>query len=249
MDKRTLLFLISFLLFSCHNKNEKEKELLLIATEKSSFINKSELTFKIFSDSTYIFNVNVKGQLYDKVENFRGYLKIKNDSIDFFPSRFEFIHAEKANLKNGYIEFINGNAPFRLKIDSTKLRVNNLINFSKFKNYAVFNYEKNEQENDGNLNVDLNEKDIYEIESLLKPEFKKKKNLNEYDKYLKQLIGYKKANGEKYVIVKCFCESRYLLDNFRKYVIEMNDGGKCNIFIVLNLTKKKIEIFSVAGLA
>ena len=70
-------------------KNEKEKKLLLIATDKSSFINKTELTLKIFSDSTYVFNVNVNGQLYNKVENFKGYVKIKNDSLDFFPSRFE----------------------------------------------------------------------------------------------------------------------------------------------------------------
>lgn len=249
MSKRILLFFITFLLFSCHKKSEKQKELLLIASDKSSFIDKTELTFKIFSDSTYIFNVNVKGELYDKIENFKGYLKIKNDSLDFFPSRFDFIEAEKANLKNGYIEFVNGTTPFRMKIISTKLKVNNLINFSKFKNYAVFNYEKKERENDENLNIDLNEQDIYEIENLLKPEFKKKKNLNEYDKYLKQLVGYKKANGEKYVSIKCFCESRYILDNFRKHVIEMNDGGKCNIFIMLNLTKKKIEIFNVAGLA
>ncbi|WP_210646921.1 hypothetical protein [Flavobacterium flabelliforme] len=249
MAKRTFLFLILILLFSCHKKNERAKELLLIATDTSSFINKTELTLKIFSDSTYVFNVNVNGQNYNKVENFKGYVKIKNDSLDFFPSRFEFIRADKANLKNGYIDFIDGDAPFRMKINSTKLKVNNLIDLSKFKNYAVFNYEKNVRENDENLNIDLNEKDIYEIESLLKPEFKKRKNLNEYSRYLKQLIGYKKANGEKYVIIKSFCESRYQLENFRKNVIEMNDGGKCNIFIVLNLTQKKIEIFSVAGLA
>lgn len=248
MVKRTFQILISFLILSCHTKIEKEKEILLIATDKSSFINETELTFKIFSDSSYVLNIIVNGDNYDKVENFKGHLKIKNDSIEFFPSRLEFGNSEKANLKNGFIEFISDRALFRMKINSTKLKVNNLIDFSKFENYAVFDYEK-EKQNDDNTKIDLNESDIYEIENLLKPEFKKRKNLNEYGRYLKQLIGYKKANGEKYVIIRSFCESRYQLENFRKSVIEMNDGGKCNIFIVLNLTQKKIETFNVAGLA
>lgn len=250
MIKKTILLIISFLFLCCYKKNEKqtEKETLLIASDKSSFINETESTFKIFSDSTYLLKITVNGNSYDKVENFKGHLKIKNDSIEFFPFRLEFGRSEKACLKNGFIEFLNDGMIFRMKINSTKLKVKNLINFSKFQNYAVFNYEK-EKENDKNANLDLNETDIYEIEDLLKAEFKNKNNIYPYDKYLKQIVAYKNVNGEKYVNVKCFCQSRDKLENFKKHIIEMLDGGKCNIYIVLNLSKKKVEVFNVAGLA
>jgi hypothetical protein len=219
MVKKILLILISFLLISCHKKTEKE--ILLIATDKSSFVNQTESTFKIFSDSTYLLNIIVDGNNYDKVENFKGHLKIKSDSIEFFPSRLEYGNSEKACLKNGFIEFINGGRSFRMKINSTKLKVNNLIDFSKFKEYAVFNYEK-ENENDKNVSFDMNETDIYEIENILKTEFKNKTNY-QYNKYLKQIIGYKNINGEKYAQINCYCQNRDNLENFRKYVIQMND--------------------------
>ena len=248
MIKKTFLLLISFLFICCNKKTEKETEILLIASDKNSFENQSVSTFKIFSDSTYVLNITVNGNYYDKVENFRGHLKIKNDSIEFFPSRLEFGKSKKASLKNGYIDFFNDGMTFRMKIDSTKLKVNNLIDFSKFQNYAVFNYEK-ENENDKNENIDLSETDIYEIENFLKAEFKDNTNIYPYNKYLKQIVAYKNVKGEKYVYIKCFCEDKYELESFRKHIIQMHDGGKCNIFILLNLTKKKIEVFNVAGLA
>ena len=141
--------------------------------------------------------------------------------------------------------FFNDGMTFRMKIDSTKLKVNNLINFSKFQNYAVFNYEK-ENENDKNENINLSDTDIYEIENFLKAEFKNNTNIYPYNKYLKQIVAYKNVKGEKYVYIKCFCQDKYELESFKKHIIQMHDGGKCNIFILLNLTKKKIEVFNVA---
>lgn len=247
MKKLFYIFLILCCFISCRKNKNLEKEVLLSASDKRSFIDTTKLSFKLFSDSTYIFNVNVKGELYDKVENYKGSVTIEKDSLYFFPSRFGYNNAEKANLKNGYIEFLDDKEPLRMKIDKTKLYVKETLDYKKFKNYAFFNYEKYGDEDDENKNYDVTEKDIYEIESLLKPEFRAKK-LDNYENYLKQVIGYKNTKGEVFAKVKCFCNSQDKLERFQKNIINMSDGGKCNLYIVINLTKKKIEFFITGGM-
>lgn len=32
-----------------------------------------------------------------------------------------------------------------------------------------------------------------------------------------------------------------------KYIIRMQDGGKCNLYFIINLTKNKVELFNIAG--
>lgn len=199
-----MLFFLILGIFSCKKEPEQNDTIILSAIDKSYFVDSTKLTFNIYSDSIYVFNVAVRGEDYDRDENFRGKVKINNDTLDFFPLSFDYARADTAVLKNGWVEFINNKQPFRIKIKNTKLKINKTIDLSKFKYYSVFTYERNSEENE---NYDVTEKDLKQIENLLKIEFNKKPELEKYDTYLKQVIGYEKKSGEKFATVKCFCDN------------------------------------------
>ncbi|WP_333852170.1 hypothetical protein [Epilithonimonas sp.] len=246
--------LILFLCLSC-KKLEKiseritQKDTLLIAKQEFSNFNKINRTFIIFSDSSYIFNDYLKETNHRKEESFEGILKIKNDTINFFPFELDYNEAETAVLKNGFIEFTDGEAPDRMKIEKTTLKVNNLIDFKSFKDYAVFtDYKKFENDN-SYKSFDLTAKDLMKIETILKNEFQKNKHLRKYSDYLKQVTSLKNEKNEEIVGIHCYCKDDDLQESFQFYKIGMEDGGNCNVYIRLNLTTGKIEILNIAGLA
>ena len=77
--------------------------------------------------------------------------------------------AVAAVLKNGFIEFIDGENPDRMKIEKTTLPVKNNLNLDKFPNYAVFTFNKNfdncEWQQDYS-NYDLNTRELSEIDQI-----------------------------------------------------------------------------------
>jgi thioredoxin-related protein len=110
----TLLLIFS----SCSKleKNNKQKEILLIATQNFNNIKEVKRTLTIFSDSTYTFIENLREPNHNKDETFEGLLKINKDSIKFHPFELYYNKAETAVLKNGFIEFIDGENPDRMKL-------------------------------------------------------------------------------------------------------------------------------------
>lgn len=246
------IFILVLILISCNKNQKNDKDIVLLASENSASIDTTDIVFKIFSDSSYAFNVKEKGNNYNKTENYYGKVQIKNDSLIFFPFRFEYLRAEKAVLKNNFIEFLDSDEDFRMKITKTSLNVKNLIDFANFKDYAVFTYypiQQNKYEIEKFENYDLTTLQLKNIDKILTAEFNKRHELYKYSEYLKQIQAVKNKKGEKLVRVLCRCKSKNNISNFEKYMIRMSDGGKCNIYIVLNLTTNKIEIFSVAGMA
>lgn len=136
------------LIFLSCNKSEKtktrpEKKVIFLATQKFSQLNEIDRTFKIFEDSTYLFNEKIVDINHSKVEHWEGKLQILKDSLKFFPFRLDYNRSENAVLKNGFIEFIDGEYPDRMKIEKTSLYVKNLINLKNFENYSVFTFYKN----------------------------------------------------------------------------------------------------------
>ena len=73
----TLLLIFS----SCSKleKNNKQKEILLIATQNFNNIKEVKRTLTIFSDSTYTFIENLREPNHNKDETFEGLLKIIKD--------------------------------------------------------------------------------------------------------------------------------------------------------------------------
>ena len=251
-------FLIIFTSLSSCNKLERKpvqnskKEALLIATHNSYAFSKIERTFKIFSDSTFEFTESLQEPNHTKKETFGGKAQIINDTIKFFPFELDFNRAETAVLKNGFIEFIDGEFPYRMLIENSKLEGKNLINYSKFNDYSVFTFYKKFQrfpEEKKYKNFDLSTKDLEKIEAILKKEFAQNKNLKKYSEYIKQIMSVKNEQNENIILIRCFCKNSSSIEDFRYHQIEMHDGGKCNIYIKLNLSKGKIEIFNIAGLA
>lgn len=250
------LFLVSMLILNCNKLKDKpkkeNKEVLLIATQNFKDFKEVKRTFKIFSDSSYVFTEFVKEENHSKIETFQGFVKINNDTLKFSPFELDFNNSETAVLKNGFMELIDGEYLDRMKINTTKLWVNNKIDVNQFKDYAVFTYYKkfNTQPWDKNLsNYDINNEELKFIDNALREEFKKKKNVKNFDTYLKQLSAVRNNKNEIIIRTKFYCNNDYLKESFQYYESQMHDGGNCNIYLEYNLSTKKILLFKIAGLA
>jgi len=246
------LLLIIILFLSCNKSENQSKEIdpkdtLLIAKQNLDDFSRISRTFTIFSDSTYTFKEIIKETNHSRDESFDGRLKIENDTLRFDPFEFDYNEAETAVLKNGFIEFVDGEEPFRMKIEKTSLRVKNKIDFKNFKDYAVFtDYAKFENDHIYK-SIDLTTKDLKKIENILKIQFQNNKRLRKYSYYLKQVNSIKNEKNQHLVYIKCFCKSEELLSGFQYYKTGMMDGGNCNVHVQLNLTTGKIEILNIAG--
>ncbi|MET0753072.1 MAG: hypothetical protein ABWZ66_06850 [Pyrinomonadaceae bacterium] len=98
----------------------------------------------------------------------------------------------------------------------------------------------------------LNEKEIAEIENLLKKavdEYNaKQKEPQKIDlpKYKRQFVAVINNNGEKEVWANCFAGD---FENWRKKIVMVDDGGKYFFNVKINLTKKIHYDFMVNGTA
>ena len=98
----------------------------------------------------------------------------------------------------------------------------------------------------------LNEKEIAEIENLLKKAVdeynaKQKEPQNtDLPKSKRQFVAVINNNGEKEVWVNCFAGD---FENWRKQIVMVDDGGKYFFNVKINLTKKNYYDFMVNGTA
>ena len=165
---KALFTLFLLVLFGCNeNKINSDKKTLLIATQNFNDLNEVKRTFKIFEDSTFTFTEKLKETNHSKEETFEGFVKINKDSIKFSPFELDFNNAETAVLKNGFLEFVDGEYPERMKIEKTKLKVKNNLQIDKFPNYAIFTFYKNFNKQDWQKdysNYDLNNNDLIKID-------------------------------------------------------------------------------------
>lgn len=250
------VIIISFITLSCDkNANaplQNQKEEIFLSTQKFSDLNKIDRSFKIFKDSSYVFTEIVDEPNHKRTEIWEGEVKIKNDTIKFHPFKLDYNNTETAVLKNGFIEFSDGEYADRMKIEKSNLRVENLIDFKTFEDYAVFTfYEKfNDLPSQKDFkNHDLTTKDLLKIDTILKQEFSKNNKLKPFSKYYKQIESVQNKKGDNIVFINFYCKVKHLRESFQYYQSSMMDGGSCNIFIQLNLTTGKIEVFNLAGMA
>ena len=254
---KLLSFSTLFLFANCKklenkSKDEYSKKTLLAATQNFSSLDKIERTFKIFTDSTYLFTESINQGDYNKLENFKGKLEIENDTIKFSQGRLKYNSAETAVLKNNFVEFCDGEFPYRMKILNTSLKVTNLVDFKNLPNYAVFTYYKkfeNDSYKSDFQNYSLNTQELNQVDIILKNTFKANKDLMEFSNYLKQVESVKYKNGNIIINIRCFCKENFTLERFQYDLIRMNDGGNCNVFIKVNLTAGKVESINIAGIA
>lgn len=248
--------IISFITLSCDKKEnaplQNQKEVIFLSSQKFSDFNKIDRTFKIFNDSSYVFTEIVDEANHKRTEIWEGEVKIKNDTLKFLPFELDYNNSETAVLKNGFVEFIDGEYLDKMKIEKTSLSVKNLIDFKNFKDYAVFTfYQKfnNLPSQKDFKNLDLTSKELTKIDIILKQEFSKNNKLKNYSDYYKQLESVQNKKGDNIIFIHCYCKYKHLKESYEYYQSSMMDGGKCNIFIQLNLTMGKIEVFNIAGMA
>lgn len=243
--------LVFFILFVSCNKIDR-KTPLLIASQKFTDLNKIEREFTIYSDSTYIFK-EIKSEInYNKMEKWEGKVKIYKNNITFTPFPLSFNGCESAILKNGFIEFSDGEYPDRMKIVKTSLSVKNNISLKSFRDYAIFTFYENHHnspEEKEFVNYDFNTAELIRIDSILKKEFKTNKKLKDYNDYLKQIVVVRNFKNEILIQAHLFCRNQFLLESYEYYQISMMDGGNCNIYIELNLTTGKFNSINIAGMA
>ena len=232
------------------NINKPLKELLV--AKDSSGLGRS-YSFKIFEDSTYVFTVKTSQPDYDNVENYKGSVQIKNDSLTFSPFEFKFNTAQKAILKNNSVIFLGGEYPFRIAISQTNLVVKNYFNSGQFPDYSTFNIYEIEYNFDDQkpfTDYDLNDNDLKSIKNITEKLFSENTDkLNPKADYVKQCYGLKNAKGEIKVFVNAYCKDSHILSNFKTQIIRMHDGGNCNIHFEIDLKNKTYKNLQISGMA
>jgi hypothetical protein len=250
---KILLFSIFIILFSCAQNNVStiKKDTLLIAYQKFSSFGNKERYFKIYSDSTFIFKEIIKDELHTKNELWKGKVLINKDTIRFYPHRLDFNKTTKAVLKNGFVEFIDGEIPERFIISSSSLFQNKFLELDKYVDYSIFTFYNKTFDyfsiHNQFTNYDLNSKELEKTDFFISNLIKNDKKFKQKSEYVKQVFAIKDAKNDVFVHIYLYCKDEYILNSFKYYWIEMDDGGDCNMFISYNLTHDKLDNLIYGG--
>lgn len=234
----------------------KQKTEKLSALNNYNFIGKASIRFQFFSDSSYTFTIIEKDDNHDKIEKFNDFCYSKNDTIYFSRTSFRYNRSEKAVIKNNFIEFVGGNFPLKIEIQKNLLQTKNKLNLEKYNNYAFFSFEeefhkKYFSEKPNTLKPsDLNQMELAEMDQILKKCFSNNASkVRKFDKYVNQCIVIINQKGEKEVLINSYCQDPYDKKAFKYSLIQMNDGGNCNISLKINLTKHNYSDLNISGSA
>jgi len=245
MQKRHCIILLLVLIFSC-SKRSTEKEILVEAKLEMNIPIAEKMRFKFYADSSYIFSVERMEFNHKIAEEFSGRCFLKNDTIIFNPFPFKYIETEKAVIKNGFIDFLIENSVWRLEITKNETHIKNKLNFDKLNDYAIFPYTSSIKSE--YVSHELNQHELELTKKLVISSFEENKShVKKESDYFKQCVAVKNAQNEIEVWVNCFCKTSFRKDDFKFRLINMDDGGKCNILVKLNVTKDKIIQFNIAG--
>lgn len=243
MNKICLILICLITLVSC-NKNET----LLFSEIYFDSLMEEKYTFHISSDSTYHF-MSRKVMFDDSIENdsLKGVVSLVNDTIYLKANKLnENFQFDKAIIRNGFIEFMHDSRcciqKYRLLHSQFTEKVT--IDFSNYPKYAVFPYLSNKE---NEIPYDLNQNDIQAIDFLLQKEMQSNTELRDYKDYLIQLSSHLDIRNEIMVIAYLICENFTREERFKYQKISIKDGGDCNIYIKINLTKKEIKEVIIAG--
>lgn len=235
-----LVIFISLFFNSC----KKEKENLLEAEFTSADFGDYRKKLIIKNDST--FDLKIYDKVFDdpvKKDSLSGKVKIENDTI-FFDSKNNYFWAKKAILKNGFVEFFQDEQVYKLEIIKSKLNQFETVDFYQFPNYAVFPFINNNTEL---RYYELTTKDLEQIDKLIRNEINTNSKLRNYENYIFQVTAFLNSKNEILVDVDLFCNDRFSINRFKFNQIRKKDGGNCNVWIELILSKNEILNTHIAG--
>ena len=236
-------------------KNEQKIE-QISAVNHYNFFGKSSFKFQFFSDSSYIFTIIDKDINHEKLEKFSDFCYKKNDTIYFSQTRFRYNGSKKAVIKNNFIEFIDGDFPLKIEVKKNVFHTKSKLDLKKHKDYAFFSFEEKFHERyfrNRSKNIkplDLNQNELTELDEILKKCFSENSSkLRNINQYLKQCIVVLNEKQEKEIWISCYCKDFDLNETFQYSLIDMSDGGNCNINLKINLTKHNYSDLNISGRA
>ncbi len=253
MIRKYFLFFGLIGLFCKCAKKEETNELVkveqVLAENIYDLIGSSKL--QIYSDSTYDFTVIENSPNHEKIDKYKGRCFIKNDTVFFEPFDFQYTNSTKAILKNNFIEFIQGDFPYKIKIKKSSIEIKQTIDFGKFDSYSLFTYDnkfysyftKNAKP------YELTQNDLTNVDKILEKCFEENKAVlrNKSNQYTKQVIAVVKSKNEVEVWVNCNCKDKFFKNQFEQQIIQAKDGGNCHFKLKINLSKQSYSAFSVNG--
>lgn len=261
-EKRHIViyFLLLGLLIQCKEKDNefivKSRKKIIVFAENinENFVGKNETRLIIYSDSSYFCESIISHINYEKQEKFKGRLQLKKDTIEFF-SRFKLINSNKAVIKNNFIEFVDGDSDFKIEIKNSLLNIKSKLNLVRYQDYAFFSFNEEFQKpiNYGYKPktikpYDLEQSELFQIDTILKKCFtENKEKLRKKENYIFQCIAVLNQNQEKEVWVSCYCKNNDRKENYKDRLIDMCDGGNCNVHLKVNLTKNDYTELNIAG--
>lgn len=205
----------------------------------------------IYADSTYEFTVTNGGFDHQKINKFKGSCYITNDTVYFKPFEFKYVNSTKAVIKNNFVEFIEGEYPFRVKIRKSNITVKQTYDLGQFNGYSIFTYDKKFYNyfTEDVRPYELPQKDLIELDRLLEKcfddnrvELSRKSNL-----YAKQIIAVINNKNEVEVWISRNCKERKIKDEFEYQIMRVNDGGNCHFTLKINLTRQNYSDLSING--
>lgn len=257
MELQSKILFIAFFGFFLYNtenikKSQTEKIQQISATNKYHL--GGSMNFEFYSDSTYSF-VNLTNKAYgNKKENFQGSCFFKNDTLYFKPIKFSFNESEKAVIKNNFIEFIDGKFPLKIEITKNLFQTKTPLDLKKYNDYTFFTFNPKFHEYYFDYKpsaikpYDLNQKELTEVDQIFKKCFSKNALLlRKIDKYVKQCIVIINDKQEKEVLINCYCKDSWIEAEYKYSLIDMSDGGNCNISVRINLNKHNYSKLYIAG--
>jgi len=234
---------------TCKHKDDKYE--ILTAKFGNKGITTTNCLLRMYADSTYTLDVREYQEYrHEKNETFRGRYHSKGDSIIFFPMDFDFVNAETAIVKNGYIEFLGGKMPFKMKVTMQRNRDYKGVDTVAYKDYGFFSYDTAFYHAFPKqvFPYDLTDEDLVKIETILKSVLKDAHVSFELKDYFKQCVAIRNKNNEREVWVNLLCH-RTDIDELKYFVVETYDGGDCYLNVKVNLDKEEYYDLTVNGKA
>lgn len=231
----------------CSQKGKPSNE-VLIARNNFDWGYSQLLTF--YRDSSFSFKeINHTSIPEIKIDCIGKYL-IKNDTA-YLSSKIVFGKGNIAIIKDGFIEFINGDYPYKFQIIKSNIPLKQSIFVDKFADYSsfVFNPDFYDFFTSNSKPYDLNLHELVQLDSLLKVCIKE--NSNEISKpfeiYYKICVAVITPEKEKQVRVSCACKSGFSDALYRND--KVCDGGDCYFRVIINLSNLSYHNFNVNGVA
>jgi hypothetical protein len=247
MKRLSLLIVISLLLIQCSHK-EKQTDYVLIAENNYDGFYSQSLT--LLHDSTFSFKLIDHSNVTATYEDCKGEYFIKNDTV-YFSAKLQFVRADTAVIKDGFVEFINGAYPFKIKVIKTCIQPRQSVFVDKYSDYSsfVFNPDFYDFFAADSKPYDLNTNELTGLDSLLNACIKENPDQisKPVDSYNKICVAVITPQNEKEVRLYCVCKTTLKQVLYRND--KVRDGGDCYFRVIINLTKRKYYDLNVNGTA